>query len=36
MAGSITEFNEAKRRWKLLRPQADKRGNLPGPCEADC
>ena len=23
MAGSITEFNAAKRRWKLLRPQAD-------------
>jgi hypothetical protein len=23
MAKSITEFNEAKRRWKLLRPQAD-------------
>ena len=23
MAASITEFNEAKRRWKLLRPQAD-------------
>ena len=23
MAASITQFNEAKRRWKLLRPQAD-------------
>jgi len=23
MAASITDFNEAKRRWKLLRPQAD-------------
>jgi hypothetical protein len=23
MAGSITEFNQTKRRWKLLRPQAD-------------